>query len=52
MGVYAIWGVILLVARRHFHPESPMTGEKWMQKDVEFTKLKLSNKLDANDYVS
>ena len=38
--------------RMYIHPESPNTGEQWMQKIISFHKLKLTNNLsDRNGYV-
>ena len=38
--------------RMYIHPESPDTGEQWMQKIISFRKLKLTNNLsDRNGYV-
>ena len=31
--------------RMYIHPDSPATGEAWMQKVVSFHKLKLSNNI-------
>ena len=31
--------------RMYIHPDSPATGEQWMQKVVSFHKLKLTNNL-------
>ncbi|KAJ8312806.1 hypothetical protein KUTeg_010179 [Tegillarca granosa] len=37
--------------RMYIHPDSPSTGEQWMQKVVSFHKLKLSNNIsDKNGY--
>ena len=39
--------------RMYIHPDSPATGEQWMQKVVSFHKLKLTNNLsDKHGYVS
>ena len=39
--------------RMYIHPDSPATGEHWMQKVVPFHKLKLTNNLsDKNGLVS
>ncbi|KAK7464592.1 hypothetical protein BaRGS_00037871, partial [Batillaria attramentaria] len=39
--------------RLYIHPDSPSTGEQWMQKIVSFHKLKLTNNIsDKNGYVS
>ena len=39
--------------RMYIHPDSPATGEQWMQKVVNFHKLKLSNNIsDKSGYVS
>ena len=39
--------------RMYIHPDSPATGEQWMQKIVSFHKLKLTNNLsDKHGYVS
>lgn len=39
--------------RMYIHPESPITGEQWMQKTVSFHKLKLTNNIgDKNGFVS
>ncbi|CAI2739091.1 unnamed protein product [Dicrocoelium dendriticum] len=32
-----------VVRKQHIHPDSPATGEEWMQKSVSFHKLKLTN---------
>lgn len=37
----------------YIHPESPITGEQWMQKTVSFHKLKLTNNIaDKHGFVS
>ena len=33
--------------RMYIHPDSPATGEQWMQKVVSFHKLKLTNNLNS-----
>lgn len=39
--------------RMYIHPDSPATGEHWMQKSVSFHKLKLTNNIsDKHGYVS
>ena len=39
--------------RLYIHPDSPCTGEQWMQKMVTFHKLKLSNNIsDKHGFVS
>jgi hypothetical protein len=39
--------------RMYIHPDSPATGEHWMQKVVSFHKLKLTNNIsDKNGLVS
>ena len=39
--------------RMYIHPESPITGEQWMQKTVSFHKLKLTNNIaDKHGFVS
>lgn len=39
--------------RMYIHPDSPATGEVWMQKIVSFHKLKLTNNIsDKNGLVS
>lgn len=39
--------------RMYIHPDSPSTGEQWMQKIISFHKLKLTNNLaDRNGYVN
>ena len=39
--------------RMYIHPDSPATGEQWMQKVVNFHKLKLSNNIsDKSGFVS
>ena len=39
--------------RTYIHPDSPATGELWMQKVISFHKLKLTNNLsDKHGYVS
>lgn len=39
--------------RMYIHPDSPSTGEQWMQKVVSFHKLKLTNNIsDKHDFVS
>ncbi len=39
--------------RMYIHPDSPATGEQWMQKVVSFHKLKLTNNLsDKHGFVS
>jgi hypothetical protein len=39
--------------RMYIHPDSPATGEQWMQKVVSFHKLKLTNNLsDKHGLVS
>ena len=39
--------------RMYIHPDSPSTGEQWMQKLVSFHKLKLSNNIsDKHGFVS
>ena len=39
--------------RMYIHPDSPSTGEQWMQKVVSFHKLKLTNNMsDKHGYVS
>ncbi|KAK6190421.1 hypothetical protein SNE40_002296 [Patella caerulea] len=39
--------------RMYIHPDSPSTGEQWMQKIVSFHKLKLSNNIsDKHGFVS
>lgn len=39
--------------RMYIHPDSPATGEQWMQKVVSFHKLKLSNNIsDKHGFVS
>ena len=39
--------------RMYIHPDSPATGEQWMQKIVSFHKLKLTNNIsDKNGLVS
>ncbi|XP_022338947.2 uncharacterized protein LOC111134319 isoform X3 [Crassostrea virginica] len=39
--------------RMYIHPDSPSTGEQWMQKVVSFHKLKLTNNIsDKHGYVS
>ncbi|XP_059149051.1 T-box transcription factor TBX3-like [Physella acuta] len=39
--------------RMYIHPDSPCTGEQWMQKSISFQKLKLTNNIaDKNGYVS
>ena len=32
----------------YIHPNSPATGEQWMQKVISFHKLKLSNNISEN----
>ena len=42
-----------LPKRLYVHPDSPATGDQWMQKPVSFHKLKLTNNVnDKNGYVS
>ena len=39
--------------RMYIHPDSPATGDQWMQKIVSFHKLKLTNNLsDKHGFVS
>ncbi|VEL31773.1 unnamed protein product [Protopolystoma xenopodis] len=39
--------------RLYIHPDSPATGEHWMQKAISFHKLKLTNNIaDRQPYVS
>ena len=39
--------------RMYIHPDSPTTGEQWMQKVVSFHKLKLTNNIsDKHGLVS
>lgn len=39
--------------RMYIHPDSPSTGEQWMQKIISFHKLKLTNNIsDKHGYVS
>ena len=40
--------------RMYIHPDSPATGEQWMQKVVSFHKLKLTNSIsdDKHGHVS
>lgn len=39
--------------RMYIHPDSPSTGEQWMQKSVSFHKLKLTNNIsDKHGFVS
>lgn len=39
--------------RMYIHPDSPSSGEQWMQKVVSFHKLKLTNNMsDKHGYVS
>ena len=39
--------------RLYIHPDSPSTGEQWMQKMVSFHKLKLTNNIsDKHGFVS
>ena len=39
--------------RMYIHPDSPTTGEQWMQKVVSFHKLKLTNNIsDKHGFVS
>ena len=39
--------------RIYIHPDSPATGEQWMQKVVSFHKLKLTNNIsDKHGFVS
>ena len=39
--------------RMYIHPDSPATGEHWMNKPVSFHKLKLTNNIaDKNGFVS
>ena len=39
--------------RMYIHPDSPASGEQWMQKVVSFHKLKLTNNLsDKHGFVS
>jgi hypothetical protein len=39
--------------RLYIHPDSPSSGEQWMQKVVSFHKLKLTNNIsDKHGYVS
>ena len=39
--------------RMYIHPDSPSTGEQWMQKCVSFHKLKLTNNIsDKHGFVS
>ena len=39
--------------RMYIHPDSPSTGEQWMQKTVSFHKLKLTNNIsDKHGFVS
>lgn len=39
--------------RMYIHPDSPATGEQWMQKQVSFHKLKLTNNIsDKHGFVS
>jgi T-box len=39
--------------RMYIHPDSPSTGEQWMQKLVTFHKLKLTNNIsDKHGFVS
>ena len=39
--------------RMYIHPDSPATGEQWMQKIISFHKLKLTNNIsDKNGLVS
>jgi hypothetical protein len=39
--------------RMYIHPDSPASGEQWMQKVVSFHKLKLSNNIsDKHGFVS
>ena len=39
--------------RMYIHPDSPATGEQWMQKVVSFHKLKLTNNIsDKHGLVS
>ena len=38
--------------RMYIHPDSPATGEQWMQKSISFHKLKLTNNIsDKHGYV-
>lgn len=39
--------------RMYIHPDSPATGDQWMQKVISFHKLKLSNNIsDKHGFVS
>jgi len=39
--------------RIYIHPDSPMTGQQWMNRSVSFIRLKLTNNLrDDRGYVS
>ncbi len=39
--------------RMYIHPDSPATGEQWMQKIISFHKLKLTNNIsDKHGFVS
>ncbi|PRD21514.1 UNVERIFIED_CONTAM: T-box transcription factor TBX3 [Trichonephila clavipes] len=39
--------------RMYIHPDSPSTGEQWMQKVVSFHKLKITNNIsDKHGFVS
>lgn len=39
--------------RLYIHPDSPTTGEQWMQKTISFHKLKLTNNIqDKHGFVS
>ncbi|KAL1453723.1 hypothetical protein WDU94_010039 [Cyamophila willieti] len=39
--------------RMYIHPDSPSTGDQWMQKVVSFHKLKLTNNIsDKHGFVS
>lgn len=39
--------------RMYIHPDSPSSGEQWMQKVVSFHKLKLTNNIsDKHGFVS
>lgn len=42
-----------LQKRMYIHPDSPATGEQWMQKSISFHKLKLTNNIsDKHGFVS
>ena len=38
--------------RMYIHPDSPATGEQWMQKIVSFHKLKLTNSTCTNAFMA